>query len=102
RAFSDHLRDHKVGNQLYLALLQRGRRVRHASLVQFQVGLALAVASTVAAVSILVEGGHLRVEAPALDGQYQTGAVELGLTQVGAVGHLAIGLPAVTRPAMTR
>ena len=61
----------------------------------------LAVASPVA-VSKLVEGRHLRVEPPALDGQHQTGAVELGLAQVGAIGHLAVGLAAVTRPAMTR
>src|ERR1700693_1414022 len=59
RAFSDNLGDHKVGNQLDLALLQGGRRGGHAGLVRFQVGLGLCVASPVAAVSKLVEGRHL-------------------------------------------
>ena len=37
-----------------------------------------------------------------LDGHDQTGAVKLGVAQIGAVRHLTVGLVAVTGPAMTR
>src|SRR5213082_1575135 len=48
RTFSDHLRDQEIGNELDLALLQRGWRVGHAGRVRFQIGLLLAVTSAVA------------------------------------------------------
>src|SRR6185295_2670771 len=69
--------------------------------IRSQVGLLLAVASPVT-VSKLVEGRHLRVETPTLDDRDQPSAVEFGVAQIGAIGHLAVGLVAVTGPAMTR
>jgi hypothetical protein len=50
----------------------------------------------------LVEGRHASSGPPALDRHDQITAVELGLAQIRAVGHLAVHLAAVARPAMAR
>src|SRR2546426_452559 len=48
------------------------------------------------------ESRHLGIEAAAFDRRHQSRAIELGVAQVRAIGHLAVGFPSITRPAMTR
>src|SRR5947208_16260589 len=49
-----------------------------------------------------VEGGHAPPGAPALDRRDHIAALELGLAQVRAVGHLVVHLAAVRGPAVAR
>src|SRR5262249_47317790 len=58
-----------------------------------------AIAASVA-VAEPVERRHLRSGTATLDDRNQVFALELGLTQIGAVGHLVIHLPTITGPSM--
>jgi len=99
-ALAHYFCHYKVGQKFNFARLERGGRVRHARGVGLQVGGLLAVAPPVA-VGELVERGHLRTEASALDRQYQSGSVEFRFAQVGSVRHLIVGLAAVPGPPVT-
>ena len=100
RTFPDHPGEQEVGDAPDLDRGQRRGRVGQRQLPRPQVRLLQPVAAPVA-IGEAVERRHAGAGAAALDRGDQIVTAELGLAQVGAIGHLAVHFLAVAGPAVT-
>src|SRR6266700_1102384 len=99
RALSDHFRKEEVDEGIDFALDQCRRWVRHHKASRHQISLLEAVAAPIA-VAQAVECRHAGPGPATLDGRNQVFALELGLAQIRAIGHLVVHLAAITGPAV--